>query len=294
VEVDAVAATEVAAEASTRGSRPLAGLGIGWRPPLANWIAARDDLDFLEVVAESVPVSGPLPAGLASTALPVVAHGVGLSLGGAEDLDPERIARLAAVADRLGSPLVSEHIAFVRAGGVTAGHQLPLPRTTESLDVLVAHVRQTQAELPVPLALEHISALLAWPENAMSEVEFLLRLLDRTEALLLLDLANLAADAVNFGVDPLAFLDALPLERIAYCHVAGGIERGGRWHDTHAHPVPAQVLDLIDELRRRRPQLPGILLERDDGWPTGHELDAELDRLSARVRSREPVPVSPP
>lgn len=271
---------------STTGQAGVTGLGIGWRPPLAEWIARRTDLDFLEVVAESVPVSGPLPAGLASTGLPVVAHGVGLSLGGAEELEPERVALLANAAERLGSPLVSEHIAFVRADGVAAGHLLPLPCTVEALDVLVAHVRQAAAEMPVPLALEHISALLAWPENEMSETEFLLRLLDRTDALLLLDLANLAADAVNFGVDPLAFLDALPLERVAYCHIAGGIRRGELWHDTHAHPVPGQVLDLVDELRRRRPELPGILLERDDNWPSAVELGAELDRLDERVRPR--------
>jgi uncharacterized protein len=139
--------------------------------------------------------------------------------------------------------------------------------------------------------LEHISALLTWPENEIGEAEFLVRLLERTDALLLLDLANLAADAHNFGVDPAAFLDVLPLERVAYCHVAGGVARDGLWHDTHAHPVPPRVLDLVDELRRRRPQLPGILLERDDGWPSAPELDAELDRLVARIRPRSvPAP----
>ena len=187
------------------------------------------------------------------------------------------------------APLVSEHIAFVRAGGALRRPLLPVPRTDEALDVLVAHVRQVSAELRVPLALEHISALLAWPENAMSETEFLLRLLERTDALLLLDLANLAADAVNFGVDPLAFLDALPLERVAYCHIAGGVARGDLWHDTHAHPVPDRVLDLVDELRSRRPELPGIMLERDDNWPSAPELTAELDRVAARV-SRSTAP----
>ena len=126
----------------------------------------------------------------------------------------------------------------------------------------------------------------------MGEAEFLLRLLDRTDALLLLDLANLAADMHNFGVDPLAFLDAMPLERVAYCHVAGGVERGGLWHDTHAHPVPDLVLDLVDELRRRRPELPGVLLERDDRWPSAAELDDELTRVGARVRSHEPGAMS--
>jgi uncharacterized protein (UPF0276 family) len=262
--------------------RGLTGLGIGWRPPLAQYIAGRRDLSFLEVVAESLPRSGPLPSAL-RTGLPVVPHGVALSLGGAEPLEPERIDLLVSAAERLEAPLVSEHLAFVRAAGVAAGHLLPVPRTRDALDVLVRHVRQTCDALPVPLAVEHISALLTWPDNEMGEADFLLRLLERTDALLLLDLANLAADSVNFGVDPLAFLDALPLERIAYCHLAGGVERDGLWHDTHAHPVPPRVLDLVDELRHRRPALPGLLLERDDSWPTVQELDAELDSMALRI-----------
>ena len=85
-----------------------------------------------------------------------VPHGVRLSLGGAEPLDPVRVAHLAACAAALDAPLVSEHVAFVRAGGREAGHLLPLPRSRAALDVLTAHVRQVQAELDVPLALEPI------------------------------------------------------------------------------------------------------------------------------------------
>ena len=61
--------------------------------------------------------------------VPVIPHGVRLSLGGAEPLDPARVAHLAACAEALDAPLVSEHVAFVRAGGREAGHLLPVPRT---------------------------------------------------------------------------------------------------------------------------------------------------------------------
>ena len=67
----------------------------------------------------------------------VVPHGVRLSLGGAEPVDPARVAHLAAVADALDAPLVSEHIAFVRAGGLEAGHLLPVPRSREAVDAVV-------------------------------------------------------------------------------------------------------------------------------------------------------------
>jgi hypothetical protein len=82
--------------------------------------------------------------------MPVVPHGVSLSLGGTDPLDPGRVARLAELAERFGSPLVSEHVAFCRAGGIEAGHLLPVPRTRAALAVLTANIRAMRAELPVP------------------------------------------------------------------------------------------------------------------------------------------------
>ena len=65
----------------------------------------------------------------------------------------------------MDAPLVSEHVAFVRAGGLEAGHLLPVPRSSEALEVLTAHVRTVQAELDVPLALEPIATLFDWPDD---------------------------------------------------------------------------------------------------------------------------------
>jgi uncharacterized protein len=279
----------------------LAGVGIGWRPELAGFAARRGRLGFAEVVAESLHDGQPLPDGLAALGargVPVVPHGVRLSLGSASEPDPARVTHLATLAQRLRSPLVSEHVAFVRGGGLEAGHLLPVPRTREALEVLAGNVRLAQAELPVPLALEHVAALLEWPAPELDEAAFLTELLERTGAWLLLDLANLYANARNHGGDPLAFLDALPLERIAYVHVAGGVERDGLYHDTHAHPTPPAVLELVAEVCARctggplwrspgppRRDPPGVMLERDDAYPPEAELAAELDAIAAATRA---------
>jgi uncharacterized protein (UPF0276 family) len=209
----------------------------------------------------------------------VVPHGIRLSLGGAEPVEPARVAHLARCASELSAPLVSEHIAFVRAGGVEAGHLLPIPRTADALDVLVDNVRQAQAELPVPLALEPIATLFDWPDAELAEDEFLCEVLDRTGALLLLDIANVYANARNRGEDPLDLLDALPLERVAYVHVAGGAEQDGLYHDTHTDPTPPEVLELIGELCARRTP-PALMLERDGRYPPATELTAELDAIA--------------
>ena len=259
------------------------GVGIGWRPEIAGFVAGLAGLRFTEVVAESVPAHGPRPvplSGLRDRGVAVVPHGVRLSLGGAEPVDPHRVTDFAAVAEKLGAPLASEHIAFVRAGGVEAGHLLPLPRSREAVAAMVANVRRVQAELSVPLALEPIATLFDWPDDELTEAQFIAEILDATDAQLLLDVANVYANARNCGTDPLALLDALPLDRVAYVHVAGGAEHRGLYHDTHTDPVPADVLDLVSELcERHRP--PALMLERDGHYPPADQLRAELGAIAA-------------
>ncbi len=256
------------------------GIGIGWRPEIDLTIA-RLPVDWVEVLAEAL-LPDHLPAALTGLGKPALPHAVSLSLGGADPLDIARVEHLAAVATALDAPLASDHVCFVRAGGLDAGHLMPVPRTPDALDVLVANVRAAQSVLPVPLALENIAALIDWPENTMSEGEFLRRLCERTGSLLILDVANVYANARNRGLDPVAQLEELPLDRVAYVHVAGGVERDGVYHDTHTHPVPSGVLDLLGELRARIDP-PGALLERDGDYPPDAELAAELTAIRERL-----------
>lgn len=258
------------------------GVGIGWRPEIELTVERLSGVDFVEVVAENV-CAGHLPESLRllrARGIPVLPHGVDLSLGSAEPPDPARLAGLAEVALALGSPLVSEHIAFVRAGGREAGHLLPVPRTRDALEVVVANVRAAQAALPVPLAVENVAALFGWPDDELTDGEFLAELVERTGVRLLVDVANLHTNAVNLGLDPIAALDRLPLEAVAYVHVAGGVLRDGVWHDTHAHPVPAAVLDLLAAVCERA-AVPGALLERDAAYPSDAALAAELAAIRA-------------
>jgi hypothetical protein len=279
----------------------VTGAGIGWRREIDVTVARLPGIDFTEVVAENVcPCHVPASLrALHAGGVPVIPHGVSLSLGGTEPLDPAKLERLASLATAFGSPLVSEHVAFCRAGGLEAGHLLPVPRTRAGLDVLAGNIRTAQAALPVPLAVENIAPLLRWPEDELTEAEFLSELAERTGVLLLLDVANLHTTRVNLGIDPAATLGALPLERVAYVHVAGGVLRDGVWHDTHAHPVPAEILDVLSLFAEQAGAasaarggavddtavgigavgdgaVPGVLLERDDAYPPDAEIAGEL------------------
>lgn len=264
----------------------VTGTGIGWRREIDVTVPRLPGVDFVEVVAENVcPCHVPASLShLRESGIPVIPHGVSLSLGGTEPLDPGRLERLAALAEKFGSPLVSEHVAFCRAGGMEAGHLLPVPRTRAALDILAANITAAQAALGVPLAVENIAPLLSWPEDEMTEAAFLSELAERTGVLLLLDVANLHTARVNLGLDPAATLGALPLERVAYVHVAGGVMRDGVWHDTHAHPVTPEILDVLSGFADRASGpagLPGVMLERDDDYPS----DAEITRELAAIRS---------
>ncbi|MFG2297641.1 DUF692 domain-containing protein [Streptomyces sp. NPDC048603] len=279
--------------------KPMArlGVGIGWRPEIADAVERLPGLDWVEVVAENV-CPGHLPESLVrlrERGVTVVPHGVSLGIGGAERPDPERLANLAERAVALGAPLVTEHIAFVRSASpaLEAGHLLPVPRTRDALDVLCENVRIAQDALPVPLALENIAALVQWPGEELTEGAFLAELVERTGVRLLIDVANLHTNRVNRGEDPLAVLDALPVEALAYVHVAGGVERDGVWHDTHAHPVTPEILGLLGALRERVDP-PGVLLERDDDFPPEAELAGELTAIrEALAAAAAPVGISP-
>ncbi|MEU3183708.1 DUF692 domain-containing protein [Streptomyces sp. NPDC006923] len=277
---------------------PELGIGIGWRPEIAGTVEELSGVDWVEAVAENI-CPGHLPDSLVrlrERGVTVVPHGVSLGLGGADRPDARRLADLAARAEALGSPLVTEHIAFVRAGGplagtpvLEAGHLLPVPRTRDALRVLCENIRIAQDSLPVPLAVENIAALISWPHEEMSEGQFLAELVGRTGVRLLIDVANLHTNHVNRGEDPATALDELPVEAIAYVHVAGGTERDGVWHDTHAHPVTRPVLDVLAELRSRVAP-PGVLLERDDDFPPAPELAGELTVIRETIEAAAAAP----
>lgn len=265
-------------------SVPRLGVGIGWRSEIDLAVERMPGIDFVEVVAEGLRPDD-LPESvrlLRACGTPVLPHAVSLSLGGAEEPDPDRLARLARLAEVLEAPLVSDHVAFTRAGGLDAGHLLPVPRTREALTVLCDNVRIAQRELPVPLALENIARLIDWPDAELSEAEFLAELTERTGCLLVVDVANLHANSRNNGPAVSDVLAGLPWERLAYVHVAGGREVDGRYVDTHAHPVTPEVLEVLAELCSHvRP--PGVLLERDDNFPAADELAAEIAAIRGIV-----------
>jgi uncharacterized protein (UPF0276 family) len=220
----------------------------------------------------------------------VVPHGVKLSLGSAEGIDDDRAKELGKLARELRSPVVSEHVSFVRAGGREIGHLTELPMTRAAVAVVVKNVARLRRFLPdVPLLLENVARGFVWREedSEMSEGAFSQEIVATTGCDLLLDLGNLYANALNARIDPVELLESYPLDRVAMVHVAGGVEEHGFYFDTHAHAVPDAVYDLV-----ARAGCETIMLERDASFDDG-VLD-EITRLRglplrSEIPSREHV-----
>lgn len=260
-------------------------IGAAWRPELAEFIDQTAELGFTEIMWEDFNHAEELPGSverLLNNKIPIIPHSVSLSLGGAELPDGKRLDDLARLSERVQAPFVSEHVAFTEVGGIDAGHLLPLPHTEAALSILVENIVFAKKRLPIPIAIENIADIFAWSNPEMDEGTFLRRALTEADALLLLDVSNLYASSHNLSFDPVAFIDCLPLERLAYVHIAGGEMRDGLYHDTHAHEIPSNALMLLEELCSRVDP-PGVLLERDDRFPDLNDFLSEINMVEAAM-----------
>lgn len=259
-------------------------IGLGYRPELALYIERREELGFVEILAEDYHSPSCVPDALKTLAqrgVEIIVHCTSLNLGGTEPVDLKMVKHVDALARYFDSPFVSDHVAFVRAGGLESGHLLPVPRNQVALDLLTRNVAQAKEHLSVPLVLENIATTFEWPASMqqMDEADFLTELLRRTDCKFLLDVSNLFANSFNHKFDAVDYLKRLPLERLAYVHMAGGTFKQGLYHDTHCHPLREQSLDLLASLCQLTVP-PRVMLERDDSFPPVTELTAELDAIA--------------
>jgi uncharacterized protein (UPF0276 family) len=282
--VVAEAAEAVAVAKLTVHNLPALGVGIGFREPFrAELFRHRDRVDFLEVTADhyfDAPEEKRAELELLADHFPIIPHGLDLSLGSAEGVDACYLEAMVDLVARLDPPWWSEHIAFTRAGGVPIGHLAPLPWTCEAVEVIAHNVEQVRRRTPVPLILENITTPLVIPGSEMDEAEFITAVLDRTGCGLLCDVTNLYTNAVNHGLELERVVDRWPWDRVVQLHFAGGHWHNGSLIDSHAHPTPPEVWDVLEAAVARAP-VRGIILERDENLPPFADLLGELGRARA-------------
>jgi len=267
--------------------------GIGLRAPhVREVLAAKPAIPWFEVHSENYFAEG----GAALAALervradyPVALHGVGLSLGSADPLDRGHLAKLGRLAARVEPAAVSEHLCWSGIGGRHFNDLLPLPYTAEALARVCARVSVVQDVLGRELLVENVSAYYAFPEDEIPEYEFVAAVAARTGCRLLVDVNNIHVNARNHGIDPLAYLAAIPPAAVAEIHLAGHDASGPIVIDTHGAPVAPEVWALYRAAIERFGPVP-TLIEWDTDIPAFAVLAREAATAQQVLAARHAQP----
>jgi uncharacterized protein (UPF0276 family) len=263
--------------------------GIGLRAPHhREFLEQRPQIPWVEVHSENFFAEGGRQLEVLDAVrrdYGISLHGVGLSIGSTDQLDAEHLRRLKRLVERTQPALVSEHLSWSSMDGVFSNDLLPMPHTAEALAHFSAHVSQVQDFLKRQILIENVSSYLRFPEDSMTEWQFITELAQHSGCGILLDVNNVYVSARNHGFDADTFIAAIPVALIQEIHLAGHTvvsdEDGVLLIDTHDAPVTDQVWDLYARTIARTGPLP-TLIEWDSQLPT-------LERLIAEARHADAV-----
>jgi uncharacterized protein len=281
----------------TPGDQPRVGLAYG---PAARALlrARRDLIDYVEIPFEQLRHD---PDTLAAVdGVPIILHCASMSIAGFVEPDDETLASIRAWAQRVDTPWIGEHLAFVLAddpdalaGGVEAEPtRLTYTMAPQLSERVLRRVGENLARLREcfehQIIVENSPQYVNVPGSEMTQVEFIAQVAERFDVGLLLDVTHLAVSAYNLGFDVMDALRVLPLDRVVEVHLSGMSVQGGIAWDDHASMAPSMVLDLVPPvLQESSPR--AITLEYN--WAPDHPLDTvihQLDVVRALV-AREPA-----
>jgi len=241
-----------------------------------NYMGGGTSLRYLDAIRHDVPIS---------------LHGVGLSLGSAEGLDPAHLARIKDVAECIEPGLMSEHIAWSVIDGNYLADLLPLPMTEEALDVVCRHVDQMQSFLNRRILVENPSTYITFRHSTIPEWEFMVAVAERTGCGILCDVNNIYVSCQNHGWDASCYLAGLPPAAVGEVHLAGHAVRqlaDGRTLriDDHGSSVIPEVWTLYQEALARFGPVP-TLIEWDNNIPPLETLLEEARRAAGFIVAAE-------
>ena len=267
--------------------RSVEGIGVGLRREFAAAIAGTErQVDWLEITPENWVTQGGLKRRLLDAVLarwPLVPHSVSLSIGGPDPLDEAFLEATAALCKRTGTPWWSDHLCYSTVNGAYLHDLLPLPFSDEAVEHSARRVRQVKERIEVPFLLENATFYAHMPGGTMDEAAFLRAVCEEADCGLLLDVNNVYVNSLNHGFDARAFIDRMPLERVAQLHVAGHTRQDDVIIDTHIGPVIEDVWALYRYTLARAGRLIPTLVEWDQEIPPLDEVLDEVDRARAHA-----------
>lgn len=265
----------------------VTGAGLGFRRNLAEAILDGAELQprFVEFAPENWIGLGGKWGKVVDEVIdrfPILCHGLSLSIGSPEPLDWDFLREVKRFLDQTGAVLYSEHLSYSKCDNAHLYDLLPIPFREEAVHHAAQRIRQVQDFLERRIAIENVSYYTAvTPE--MDEATFVRAVVQEADCDLLLDVNNVYVNAFNHRYDAKEYLSQLPLERVAYIHMAGHEQQSETLIiDTHGQPIIDPVYDLFDWTLGRIDPVP-VLLERDFNFPESAELAGELDRLQAII-----------
>ncbi len=264
---------------------PFGGFGLGLRRAHYDDFLTRDvPVDFVEVISENYMIEGGRQLRILEEVrekYPVIIHGVSLSIGSAGGLDAEYLAKLKRLERRIDPLWVSDHLCWTRTSAHNSHDLLPMPLTEEALQAVCGNIDHAQNVLGRAMLFENPSSYLTFPEDDISEWEFLTEMTRRTGCYLLLDVNNIYVSAANHGFSAEEYLAGLPLGRVRQIHLAGhdpATPERDIIIDTHDRAVSDGVWALYERALAMLPQPAATMIERDDHIPPLPELLSELER----------------
>lgn len=263
-------------------SYPVTGAGFGYRRCMSETLKDVDpsSFDFLEIAPENwIGLGGRFGKSFRryTEQFPFMAHGLSLSIGGPTPLDMEFLKNLKAFIFEHNIRGYSEHLSYCSDDGHLYD-LMPIPFTEDAVKYVAERIRTVQDVLEQRIAMENVSFYAA-PGAEMTELEFLLAVLEEADCDLLLDVNNIYVNSVNHGYNAEEFLSAMPAERIMYVHIAGHYnEAEDLIVDTHGADVIDPVWNLLQKAYDQFGALP-TLLERDFNIPPMPELLTEVEQI---------------
>jgi uncharacterized protein (UPF0276 family) len=277
-------------------------VGLNYQPELRPFISSNlHRLDYLEVVpdigwSDAFNADGELADDRevvnfldeVRLELPFVAHSIGLSIGSAHRLRWEHVTKIAEWDARYDFLWHSDHLSYnfiLDQDGVeyTVGVPLPLPLSSEMLELMVARAMVVQHRIAKRFLLEHNAAYVRVPHDDYSEAGFINRLCARSGCGLLLDLHNIYVNGRNGLDDVESFLSELDLTNVVEVHLAGGLTYGAHYLDAHSGSVPEEVWTMAGEILPQCPNARGLTFELLGSW---YRQMGERELLSTVERMR--------
>ena len=263
-------------------------VGLGLRRDIAEEILDNRILtpDFLEFAPENwMGMGGAWKKVMdrAVEAYPITCHGLSLSLGSTEEIDWAFVRELKEFLDVNQVRIYSEHLSYTKSKNAHLYDLLPIPFRQDAIDHVVDRIRRVQDVLERPLAIENVSYYTPVAAE-MSEIEFVSEIVERAECNLLLDVNNVYVNAFNHNYDARDFIGKLPLDKVAYIHMAGHEQvEPDLIIDTHGQPIIDPVYELFEWTIQKMDPVP-VLLERDYNFENLEQIQGELSQIKSILK----------